>query len=273
MTTRPPSPASEPDVPWTCPRCGEVWPYRARGVACFTPYGATDVVEGCEVCVVRDVVQPHIRANLIEAYGLDQGRLAAMTLESFIPLTQKERSAKNASLKVAARWAEGSGRSLWLWAAICEPPELRKFGRQELLYSGCGNGKTHLAVTLAKRALDLGHSLRLVAEDELLAGIRDSYGDEAERSEGQIIAELGQPWLLVLDDVGTAAVKNLTWYQSILYGVIDRRYKAERPIVLTTNLPPDELTARLGPRTMSRLSEMGVGVHLDGPDRRRMKGG
>jgi len=191
-----------------------------------------------------------------------------MTLDSFEPLTEAERDARDAATRVAARWQAGVGRSLWLWAELVDPPQRRRFGEMERVVTGCGCGKTHLAVSLAKAALDLRYTVKMATEDELLADIKASYGDAAERSEAQIIAELAQPWLLVLDDVGTVGVKSVEWYQGIIYGVVDRRYRESTPIVMTTNLGPHDLAQRLGPRTMSRLSEMGVGLHLDGPDRR-----
>ena len=46
--------------------------------------------------------------------------------------------------------------------------------------------------------------------------------------------------------------------------------EAERAIVATTNLMPDQLDARLGPRTVSRLVEICGDPHpLFGSDRRR----
>ena len=41
-----------------------------------------------------------------------------------------------------------------------------------------------------------------------------------------------------------------------LYSIVNARYEAERAIVATTNLMPDELNERLGERTVSRLVEI-----------------
>lgn len=275
--TPPPSPSSASNA-WTCPRCGAGWPHEGLREY-FVPFGQTARVKGCPACLWRDLTQPEVQANTIAAYGLDVGHLAGMTLAAYRPLTAKEREAKRVTERVAALWAEGQARSLWLWSAIVDPPEMREFtvpgqGKRLLPVSGCGAGKTHLAVALAKQALTLGHTLKFATEGELVDGIRASYDDKSQESEAQILRDYGQAWLLVLDDVGTADVKamSLNWYQAKVYAVIDKRYRESRPVVLTTNLPPDEFAARLGPRVMSRLEDMGGGVHLDGPDRRRMKG-
>lgn len=270
QTTKPlPACAPESDA-WQCPRCGASWP-SGGWRRWFAPFGSRLVVEGCEGCLYRDLTQPEVRANTIAAYGLDNGRFADMTLEGYKPLTAKERDALAAAQLVAESWRNGGGRSLWLWANLCEPPTKRAFGKQQLTVTGCGNGKTHIAVALAKLALDMGRSVKIVAENELLDEIKASYDENAAESEAQIVADLGQPWLLVMDDVGAKAVKSQGWYQGILYGIVDRRYRERKPLVLTSNLAPDELAERLGTRTISRLSEMGVGVNLDGPDRRLMR--
>ncbi len=41
-----------------------------------------------------------------------------------------------------------------------------------------------------------------------------------------------------------------------LYSIVNARYEAERAIVATTNLEPDELAEHLGERTVSRLVEI-----------------
>jgi DNA replication protein DnaC len=60
------------------------------------------------------------------------------------------------------------------------------------------------------------------------------------------------------------------WALEQLYSIINTRYEEQRSIVLTTNLEPDELSAQIGARTVSRLIEMcGDPLPLFGEDRRR----
>ena len=71
-----------------------------------------------------------------------------------------------------------------------------------------------------------------------------------------------------LDDLG--AENQTDWVLEQLYSIVNARYEAERPIVATTNLMPDELSERLGPRTVSRLVEIcGDLIPLYGEDKRR----
>ncbi len=105
----------------------------------------------------------------------------------------------------------------------------------------------------------------------MFGSIRESYDSNGGTTQADILRELGRPWLLVYDDVGTANVKSMDWHQSIMYEILDARYSTGRPIVFTTNLGPPALAERLGPRNWSRLQAMGVGLQLDGPDRRELK--
>jgi len=73
--------------------------------------------------------------------------------------------------------------------------------------------------------------------------------------------------LLVIDDLG--AEKASEWTQERLYSVIDHRYAACLPLVVTSNLPPANVGEQAGDRTASRLAEMCTVVPMTGTDRRR----
>ena len=74
--------------------------------------------------------------------------------------------------------------------------------------------------------------------------------------------------LLHIDDLG--AENQTEWVLEQLYSIVNARYEAERAIVATTNLMPDELADRLGARTVSRLVEIcGELLPLFGSDMRR----
>ena len=198
------------------------------------------------------------------------GEFANMALENFKVLTPDERAALKAARGAAKAWTQGQRRSLIFYAALQD--SRRAFpGHGELHVTGCGCGKTHLAVGLAKAAIEAGRTVKLTTETALLRDIKRSYGDAAAPDEAVILADLGRAWLLVLDDVGTAAVNATLWYQDILYAIVNQRYTAGLPVVLTSNLIPDQLAERLGPRTWSRLLALAECFRLDGPDRRELR--
>jgi DNA replication protein DnaC len=78
--------------------------------------------------------------------------------------------------------------------------------------------------------------------------------------------------LLILDDLG--AERKSEYMNEIVFNLIDSRYRAKLPLIVTTNLTSEELknpadiTNR---RTYSRLLEMCIPLEVKGEDRRREK--
>ncbi len=117
-----------------------------------------------------------------------------------------------------------------------------------------------------RAAIDAGRSVAIYSLPRLLAVLRESI-----ESEGGMLGfmdRLSAVDLLHIDDLG--AENRTDWVLEQLYSIVNARYEAERAIVATTNLMPDELSERLGPRTVSRLAEIcGELIPLYGEDRRR----
>lgn len=78
--------------------------------------------------------------------------------------------------------------------------------------------------------------------------------------------------LLLLDDL--AAERASEWTVELVYRLIDARWNACLPTVVTVNAPKGELRARLGDRIASRLNGLGriVSWPADAPDRRTRPG-
>jgi DNA replication protein DnaC len=129
-----------------------------------------------------------------------------------------------------------------------------------------GTGKTTLAMLISKAALESGRSVAIYSLPRLLNLLRESMD-----SEGGLVDFLDRLTavdLLHLDDLG--AENRTDWVLEQLYSIVNARYEAEKAIVATTNLMPDELSERLGARTVSRLVEIcGDLIPLFGEDKRQ----
>lgn len=123
-----------------------------------------------------------------------------------------------------------------------------------LMRGRTGSGKTHLAVAILHEAIRRGYTGHYCNFSDLLARIRDTYGDGAGVSEGDLLAPIEQADLLVLDDLGAESTTD--WVRDRLYLIVNRRYEGNRPAIITTNCSEEELDRRIGPRTASRLYEM-----------------
>ncbi|MCW2969243.1 MAG: family ATPase [Solirubrobacterales bacterium] len=129
-----------------------------------------------------------------------------------------------------------------------------------------GTGKTTLAMLVSKAALDAGRSVAIYSLPRLLNLLRESM--DSEEGKLDFIDRLTAVDLLHIDDLG--AENQTDWVLEQLYSIVNARYEAERAIVATTNLMPDELSERLGARTVSRLVEIcGDLIPLFGEDKRR----
>jgi DNA replication protein DnaC len=129
-----------------------------------------------------------------------------------------------------------------------------------------GTGKTTLAMLVSKMALDAGRSVAIYSLPRLLNLLRESMNSDQGMLE--FMDRLTAVDLLHLDDLG--AENQTDWVLEQLYSIVNARYEAERAIVATTNLMPDELSERLGARTVSRLVEIcGDLIPLFGEDKRR----
>jgi DNA replication protein DnaC len=139
-------------------------------------------------------------------------------------------------------------------------------GRGLWIQGDVGTGKTTLAMLVSKAALDAGRSVAIYSLPRLLNLLRDSM--DAQGGMLGFMDRLGAVDLLHIDDLG--AENKTDWVLEQLYSIVNARYESERAIVATTNLMPDELDARLGARTVSRLVEICGDPHpLNGADKRR----
>jgi DNA replication protein DnaC len=140
-------------------------------------------------------------------------------------------------------------------------------GRGLWLSGETGTGKTTLAMLVSKTALQRGKSVAIYSLPKLLARIRRTYDSEpGGDSYLSLFDKLTSVDLLHIDDLG--AEKRSDWVLEQLYALINERYETERSMLVTTNLEHDELKDQIGPRTVSRLSEICDMVPLFGGDRR-----
>lgn len=132
-----------------------------------------------------------------------------------------------------------------------------------LLHGPIGTGKSFLAACIANEVMAQGYRARMInlanTADEMWNADKAAY-----------IADLVKYPLLILDDLGVE--RKSEYMQEMVYKIVNARYTAGAPVIVTTNLTPDELTktADLGyARTYDRLLERCLPIGVDGKSRRR----
>jgi DNA replication protein DnaC len=182
-----------------------------------------------------------------------------MTLDSYWPDPgyPSQAKTKEAVRAMLAAWASGD----WSAGILLASPDV-------------GIGKTHLAIAAAREGVifyrpGIGEQILAVWDmPSFVDAVRHTYDDGGT---ADLMHSVQEPVILVLDDIGTEHVnkESRTWYQGLMFQIVNARWLARRATIVTTNLGADDLWAWVGPRVFSRLIELaGAPVLMQGEDYR-----
>ena len=146
-------------------------------------------------------------------------------------------------------------------------PEMKEQGQGFLLFGEVGTGKTYAAVAAANALLDKGYSVLVTNFAKIANTVGGMYDGKQEYYDN-----LNRFDLLVLDDLG--AERKTEYMQEIVWNVIDSRYRAGLPMIITTNLTADELKKPqeiTHKRIYDRAMERCLPVEVTGKNRRHKK--
>lgn len=113
--------------------------------------------------------------------------------------------------------------------------------------SGCG--KTHMAAAIAGRSIEKGQAALFMVVPDLLDHLRGGYQPDAETGYDELFEMVRNAPVLVLDDLGVQS--KTPWVEEKLFQLINHRYSAQLPTVITTNLD----MASFESRVQTRLSD------------------
>lgn len=128
--------------------------------------------------------------------------------------------------------------------------------------NGCG--KTHLAAAIVNYRYQAKQPALFVVVPDFLDHLRSAFSPESKVSYDQLFESVKTAPLLVLDDFGEQSTT--PWAQEKLYQVINYRYNAQLPTVITTSCSLDEIDSRIS----SRLGDpkISVAFNIMAPDYR-----
>lgn len=111
-----------------------------------------------------------------------------------------------------------------------------------------GCGKTHLAAAIANYRANRGHPVVFKEVPDLLDHLRATYSPQSAATYDQVFQGVRSAPLLILDDLGTESAT--PWAQEKLYQIINYRYAAKLPTVITMNKEMEEMDPRLASRML-----------------------
>jgi DNA replication protein DnaC len=164
------------------------------------------------------------------------GALADRSFDNFFPtgrtsLGSQDQRTLTFALDSCRKYAEEPPG----WLLLCGPP-------------GCG--KTHLAAAIANRQIELGTEVFFTVVPDLLDHLRATYAPGGEVSYDELFETVKSSQLLILDDLGTQS--STQWAREKLFQILNHRYTANLPTVITTNEPINQLDERLRARLEDR---------------------
>ena len=112
-----------------------------------------------------------------------------------------------------------------------------------LVHGPSGAGKTHVAAAIANRCLERGQPALFVVVPDLLDHLRASYKPDSDMGYDALLEQVRAAPVLILDDLGTQS--GTAWAQEKLFQILNHRYNAQLPTVVTTNLSLDRIDERL----------------------------
>ena len=162
--------------------------------------------------------------------------------------------------------AEDTDTIRWAKNYVANWKKVRAENLGLLLWGDVGTGKSFAAACIANALLEQATPVLMTNFSKILNQMGTMYTEERY----QYIASFKHYPLLIIDDLGIE--RSTEYAKEQVYAVIDERYKANLPLIITTNLTIGEIRNPenvADARIYSRVLEMCTPIHVGGGDRRQ----
>lgn len=135
------------------------------------------------------------------------------------------------------------------------------------LYGSVGTGKTFASACIANYLMENGKTVLVMNLGLYLIKLQREWAE----AENDILNYVKNCDLLVIDDLGVEKVSE--WVLDKVFTLIDTRYRAEKPLIVTTNLnlkgKENSIEDKFGIRAADRIEEMCYSIKVIGESKRK----
>ena len=192
------------------------------------------------------------------------------TFDQYTPLTAMQKAALNMCRSYVGEFAQHAGNGIG--------DEYRD-GRGLFIYGDNGLGKTHLLKAIGIAVMQAGYYGIIYRTDQAIIDDLNAVRTQRDVSERDCIDVFTNCRLLIIDDFGK---ETPTGYAvGRLFRILDERYQARRPTLISSNFSMEELEVRLASlyadnsdrarAIADRMIERMTQVHVDGQESYRAR--
>lgn len=211
-------------------------------------------------------------------------KIVSCICDCYESAANKERAERNAAKRIAElrrmcfperaleQWnfANDNGSNPALTTAMQRYVEnfkrFKESGKGLLLCGNCGTGKTYAACEVANALIDQQVSVRVTNFSRILNEMQSVFDKQG------YLDDLNKHALLVIDDLGIE--RDTAYAKEQVFNVIDSRYRTGLPMIITTNLSPNEINKTTdieSKRIYDRILERCHPITVTGASKRRQK--
>lgn len=216
----------------------------STATTCDTCGGHEWIVNGAgELVPCPACCEPKIAARKVasvDAHSSANGRAAGQTFDNFVfaeRLSLRERMSLQQCHDAVVQFADVPHG----WIVMHGPP---------------GNGKSHMAAAVYNKLKSRSNPTIFITVPEMLESLIKLFNKATANIEDTTYDERLDTFktvpVLIMDDLG-AHHDGKGWAQSVLFAILDYRYRNQLPTLITMNISPDD--ARLGERISDRLQD------------------
>lgn len=231
-----------------CGKCGTAkehrFPFNGRYVPCICQCRQDELArEEAE----RERQRELDRVKKLAAYSLVDERFHESTFDRFVATTPEDQYV----LRICRNYVEHFDKMLATNAGL-------------IFYGSPGTGKTFAAGCIANALMERRVPVLVTSIVRLTANMFDDDLNE-------LLYRMNTARLLVLDDFG--AERNTEFKAEQIFTVIDARYAAKKPMIITTNLTDFKKESDVRrKRVYDRIFEVCTPIRMDGESKRRAEG-